>query len=300
MLNNTINLDEQVFQFDEDHPILPTMTAAFVKWLDHGSPMLSSSNVEVTDISGNSSVKIIQLPPRKPINNKSRKTAFEARAFDALPRTSCRNADIPDPVDHRAVRDMIYWISHHFNNLLMGILGNATLIRLLIDADDPLTIRLKKMEKLIQSGAFLIHMVLGYLGERRTAARDVRLKQIIQEIREDSQSKMGKDDFRHLEKRLQCAAGMHHPEMIAASTAGILAALFERIHIHHRMIKTAGRSNPDIQKKINRIEMLVKKSHTMIQRLYKFEEIRIHKTSHKINVPKSQTTGRVSRLRVVP
>jgi len=55
--------------------------------------------------------------------------------------------------------------AHNFNNLLMAIMGNASLMRLDIDPDHPNYERLKNIEKSVQSGSKLTSQLLGYARE---------------------------------------------------------------------------------------------------------------------------------------
>lgn len=83
---------------------------------------------------------------------------------------------------HTSVRTLIKGISHNFNNLLMGIWGNLSLMRLESSLSNPAEYWLEEMEALIQDGAYLTHLILGYLGERRVYAKRIRLKQLSKEI----------------------------------------------------------------------------------------------------------------------
>jgi len=53
-------------------------------------------------------------------------------------------------------------IAHNFNNLLMGILGYASLMLLETDLDHPNHKRLKNIEKQVESGSKLTSQLLGY------------------------------------------------------------------------------------------------------------------------------------------
>jgi two-component system cell cycle sensor histidine kinase/response regulator CckA len=72
-------------------------------------------------------------------------------------------------------------IAHHFNNLLMGIQGNASLLLLEIEPDHPHYRRLKTIEKLVQDGARLTSQLLGYAREGRYEVRSVSLNLLVQE-----------------------------------------------------------------------------------------------------------------------
>jgi signal transduction histidine kinase len=85
--------------------------------------------------------------------------------------------------DHRRkVRSFIGGLSHCYNNLLMGIWGNTTLIGMILEKEHPVQAIVEQMEALIQNGSNLTQILLGYIVERRSAAKRLRLKQLIQEI----------------------------------------------------------------------------------------------------------------------
>jgi signal transduction histidine kinase/CheY-like chemotaxis protein len=72
-------------------------------------------------------------------------------------------------------------IAHNFNNLLMGIQGNASLMTLDLDPDHPHLDRLKTIEKLVRSGSELTRQLLGYAREGRYEVRAVDLNQLVRE-----------------------------------------------------------------------------------------------------------------------
>jgi two-component system, cell cycle sensor histidine kinase and response regulator CckA len=72
-------------------------------------------------------------------------------------------------------------IAHDFNNLMMGMLGNISLILYDIGPEDPNYERLKTVESLIQSGAELTSKLLGYARKGKYELRLVNLNNIIAE-----------------------------------------------------------------------------------------------------------------------
>ena len=57
-------------------------------------------------------------------------------------------------------------IAHHFNNILMGIQGHASIMLMSMDANDPFCKRLKKIEEGVEKGADLTQKLLGFAKER--------------------------------------------------------------------------------------------------------------------------------------
>jgi PAS domain S-box-containing protein len=75
-------------------------------------------------------------------------------------------------------------IAHNFNNLLMGIQGNASLLLLDTAPDLAHHQRAKNIEKLVQSGARLTTQLLGYAREGKFQSRPLSLNHPIRETSE--------------------------------------------------------------------------------------------------------------------
>jgi two-component system cell cycle sensor histidine kinase/response regulator CckA len=72
-------------------------------------------------------------------------------------------------------------MAHNFNNLLMGIQGNASLMLLETDSSHPNYERLESIEKSVQSGSKLTSQLLGYAREGRYEIRPISLNQLVKE-----------------------------------------------------------------------------------------------------------------------
>jgi two-component system, cell cycle sensor histidine kinase and response regulator CckA len=72
-------------------------------------------------------------------------------------------------------------IAHNFNNLLMGILGNTTLVLLETETGSPRYEKLKKIEKLVESGALLTKQLLGYVREGRYEIKPIDMNRVVKE-----------------------------------------------------------------------------------------------------------------------
>ncbi len=75
-------------------------------------------------------------------------------------------------------------IAHNFNNLLMGILGNVSLMLLHMSPEHKHYGNLKVIEKLVKSGSELTRQLLGYAMEGRYEARPVNLNTVVRETAE--------------------------------------------------------------------------------------------------------------------
>lgn len=72
-------------------------------------------------------------------------------------------------------------MAHNFNNLLMGIQGNSSIMLMDMDESHPLFVRLKSIEKLVQSGAELTRQLLGYARKGNFEIRPLNLNRVIRE-----------------------------------------------------------------------------------------------------------------------
>jgi len=72
-------------------------------------------------------------------------------------------------------------IAHNFNNLLMGIMGNASLMLSDTDSAHPNYEKLKNIEKLVDSGSKLTQQLLGYAREGRYEITPLSLNQLMKE-----------------------------------------------------------------------------------------------------------------------
>lgn len=75
-------------------------------------------------------------------------------------------------------------IAHDFNNIMMGIMGNVSMMKLSMDESNPHFGKLRNIEKLIESGSKLTNQLLGYARKGKYEVRTRDLKQIIADTTE--------------------------------------------------------------------------------------------------------------------
>ncbi len=118
------------------------------------------------------------LPSYAELKHKQR---TETQVSEAVrPVRVIRISDQGDPMV--SVRSFVGGLSHCYNNLLMGIWGHASLIGMIFDKSDPFQSWLEELEDLIQDGSNLIHLLFGFIAERRYAAKMLRFRQLSQEL----------------------------------------------------------------------------------------------------------------------
>ncbi len=72
-------------------------------------------------------------------------------------------------------------IAHNFNNLLMGIQGNASLMLAETNSGHPHFEKLRTIQKLVRNGARLTRQLLGYAREGRYEIKAISLNQLVSE-----------------------------------------------------------------------------------------------------------------------
>ena len=81
----------------------------------------------------------------------------------------------------RAIGEMASGIAHNFNNLLMGIQGNVSLVLMDMDSTHQHYERLKTIEKQVQGGAKLTSHLLGYARKGKYDVKPIDLNQLLKE-----------------------------------------------------------------------------------------------------------------------
>jgi signal transduction histidine kinase len=184
----------------------------------------------------------------------------------------------------KTIRTFILGLSDAFNNLLMGIWGNLSLINLTIDKSHPIFKRVFEMEQLIQNGSALINGIFGYLGERRIVAKNIRLNQLIQEINESLPIGGSRIKSDIIQASLINPSCQNTTTIIAAGIARMLIQFMERIQHHHILILKENVLAEGLQNRLRTVERLMNRAWQIITRLQCYAgmgECRIEKMSVK-------------------
>jgi PAS domain S-box-containing protein len=89
-------------------------------------------------------------------------------------------AQIQQSQKMEAIGTLAGGIAHDYNNLLMGILGNLSLISLDFDSRHPYYAKLKNIEKYVQSGADLTKQLLGFAKGGKYEVKPVDVNDLIE------------------------------------------------------------------------------------------------------------------------
>jgi signal transduction histidine kinase len=173
-------------------------------------------------------------------------------------------------VTTKTIRTFILGLSDAFNNLLMGIWGNLSLINLTIDKSLPIYQRVFEMEQLIQNGSALINGIFGYLGERRIVAKNIRLNQLIREINESLPIDGSRIKSDIIQASLINPSSQNTTTIIAAGIARMLIQLMERIQYHHNLILKENVLTEGLQNRLRTVERLMNRAWEIITRLQRY------------------------------
>lgn len=257
---------KEVYQVDRAHlpdeaqSMLPEMTALFIAGLGATSgafanPALYDQHRSHSD----TTAKIFRMPLSEEaiLNRSGERITPQIRL---LKRINRQNTFHQKDSEHKsAIRHLIFGISHHFNNLLMGIWGNATLIRMQLVKDSPLLQSVFRMEDMLQTGSFLTHTVLGYIGERRSLAKKIRLNQLLNQINQNIHVASYSEGLWDFEAALKWASCVQQPRMVAGSAARVLEVLFHEIQAHCLAFVPLKVHNKGIQDKLEMIDQLIRR-----------------------------------------
>jgi PAS domain S-box-containing protein len=120
-------------------------------------------------------------------DRKGRKTGFRGIVRDITERVHAEREreELEDRLQHahrmEAIGTLAGGIAHNFNNLLMGIQGNVSLVRREVEPDHPHQHRLGTIEDLVQGGSKLTAQLLGYARAGRYEVRPIDLNALLRQ-----------------------------------------------------------------------------------------------------------------------
>ena len=135
-----------------------------------------------------------------------------------------------------SIRTFILGLSDAFNNVLMGIWGNLSLISLTGGKSNRVIQHVSEMEQMIQNGSALINAVFGYLGERRMVEKSIRLNQLIQEINGSLPVDGDRIKKDILNTSLAAPAAQNSLTALASNLSMIIRQYLERLQHQYRLI----------------------------------------------------------------
>jgi hypothetical protein len=240
-------------QRGELHPtdnIIPQMTAFFIDCFTVGNKRRAAADAPAVNF---------HQVVRSAVCSEAAVEAIKGADLQLRGKATPRG---PAKIDNQVtIRTLVQFISHNFNNILMGIWGNVSLMRMGLNHNHPVQACIAQTETLIQDGAFFIHLILGYLAERRVVAKRLRLNQLVDAITLHVPDAVVRKE---LVRQLQVNAALRRPRAIAGSTARILDHLMTGIEALCRDIDTGIDDYPKVKGRTSKINDLIAKGRAKI------------------------------------
>jgi nitrogen-specific signal transduction histidine kinase len=158
------------------------------------------------------------------------------------------------------VRSFIRGLSNNYNNLLMGIWGNTSLMKMILEKGHPAQSTLNQIESLIQNGSNLVHLIFGYVIERRADAKKLRLKQLVQEIQEYNDISGNDINLNLIETSISEIPRIENKTKLAACLSRIVNQMLTMVHSKCQFIKK------DIPLDLSKAEDHLKKIDAILER----------------------------------
>jgi signal transduction histidine kinase len=250
-----------------DHQYLPEMTAVFIEGLANEPRENQISTVWSNLLSSGRALRQWNL----------RGSAASGKVVPSTPPAMETILSIGDgeaieirTVPNDKLRFFIGGIYHYFNNIFMGIWGNGSLIRMDKNGSESVRKGIRRIERLIHHGSVLIHLVFGYLAESRTAARHIRLNQLLEQIYAVNLSNDGMLDSKTMQSCMLWVSGLSNPARLFRTISRFIEKLLHCIEKEHRKMlsKTAG--DDEIQARLLKIKTLIKRGFTLTEQLKQY------------------------------
>jgi signal transduction histidine kinase len=261
---------EQSFITDQlngvDHQYLPEITALFVEGLVNEPQdkqiyavwpnLLSSGRILRTG-------KVRKPPAVREI------APFAPHANDTIIPIGESESSGKKTALYDKLRIFICGISNCYNNIVMGIWGNISLIHMNKNAPESIRKGLRRIEWLIQHGSILIHLVFGYLAESRAEVKQIRLNQLLQQINEASLSKEGMLDLKTIKSCMPMPwdSTLGNPARLSHSIVRVIERLFHWIEKEYRRVLTQTATDDAIRVRLMKIDTLIKRGFALMEQL---------------------------------
>lgn len=173
-------------------------------------------------------------------------------------------------VPNDKLRIFIGGLSNCFNNIFMGIWGNASLIHLNMDASESIRKGVWKIERLIHHGSVLIHIILGYLAEDHTVVRHIRLTQLLQAINDASLSNDGVPDSKTIKNCMPWVSSLSNPARLSRSISRVIEKLLYWVEKEHRRVLTQVSADDAIRRRLMKMDAIIKRGFALTEQLRQY------------------------------
>ncbi|MGD9010557.1 MAG: ATP-binding protein [Desulfobacteraceae bacterium] len=250
-----------------DHQYLPEMTAVFIEGLayEHEDDQISAVWSNLLNSGRTLRQGKLRRPPATGEIAPSTPSAMEA--FLSI---GDGEAIEIRTVPNDKLRFIIGGMSHYFNNIFMGIWGNGSLIRMDKNGSESVRKGIRRIERLIHHGFILIHLVFGYLAESRTAAKHIRLNQLLEQINAVNLSNDGMLDSKTMKSCMRWVAGLSNPARLSRTISRFIEKLLHCIEKEHRVMLTQTAEDDEIQARLLKINTLIKRGFALTEQLKQY------------------------------
>lgn len=204
----------------------------------------------------------LSLPLIDSNNGQDSFQQFNLPVLNGLPVRITRQHD---PMS--GVRSFMGGLSLNYNNLLMGIWGHVSLIKMLLSKDHPTQNALKHIEVLIQNGANLMHLLFGYIAERRSVAKKLRYQLLVHEVEVYSQISGNQIDFAEIDSSFIGLSKVQNRIQLADRMACILDKMLTFVYHQRLLIDENKLESSKAKTHLCKIDTLMKRGFLMIRNL---------------------------------
>lgn len=169
-----------------------------------------------------------------------------------------------------AYRCFVAGISRQYNNILMGIQGNLSLVLLALGDRHPFLSIIKGAEELVQSGSFAISLLLGYLAERREQTRRIRFTYLVAEVAATQSYIPAEKDRQNFEQWIQDIPKLEGLVYLAEKCSRSFDGLLRSITTWAEWIRLSGEVDAKISERLLKIKNLAETGHRISGKLLAF------------------------------
>jgi hypothetical protein len=161
-------------------------------------------------------------------------------------------------------------MSNGFNNILMGIWGNISLICMDGNASKRVVKGSRQVEQLMHHEAALIHLLLGYHAESNATLRRLRLNQLLQHIKKERLFNGGFPDSKTKNSNRIWASRLRNPARLTRCLALLVEQMFQRIEKKLGKVTAQTVAGGAVGKRLLKIDVLIKRGFALAWQLKQY------------------------------
>jgi PAS domain S-box-containing protein len=154
--------------------------------MEFGEPVLNQKE-SIETPQGRRRILIDRVPYKNPNQGVAGLIGFALDVTDlekAEEEKAALESQLQQALRMESIGTLAGGMAHNFNNLLMGILGNVSLMLLNVDPEHQHYKSLKVIQKLVKSGSELTKQLLGYAMQGKYEAKPINMSRVVKETAE--------------------------------------------------------------------------------------------------------------------